>query len=306
MIDIDESMYTPIGNLQLGNFSREWVIFNNGLFGKRPTLIKYIGGNQKGSKGLEFLNDQNFNIPFIALNPLIAEIISKTGDPNAQVAEYFLARQNNEIFICSPSFKEDDEEIIEGSDLLKSQHQALRRINPEDVIIMVSDIIEQLQIRKIPNELIDKIVMQFLKDCFKNAYMEMFDPHNTNFGILYSGIGVARIAPLYDLDLGLNVPYIYSPDIESHVLEDIVNIMKKIKSPNFLPNYISTIGKKYTWFDCWVKGFVNNIRDIDLGKILLEEKQIELKPEQISHYMDFIKSQNAIIDQYFLRVSGQR
>ena len=275
------------------------------LIGK-PTLIKYSADKVNDDKPIIFLNDDKFDIQFVALNPLIGEIICKKGEPSAKVAEYYLVKQDDEIYICSPSFKSESEELIEGVDILKPEHKYLRIAKPEDVLIMVSDIIENLIRRKVPQNQIDIIVDQFLKNCFKKAYIGIHDQNNENFGILYRGIGDASIAPLYDLDLGFNVPMEFNPNIDMKLKTILDSIINTLKSPNFLPNYISTIGKKYTWFDCWVKGFVNNIRDIDLGKILLEEKQIELKPEQISHYMDFIKSQNAIIDQYFLRVSGQR
>ena len=305
MIEIDESMYEPIESTNLGVFSRGWVRFNKGLFQGKTTLIKNVG-KYKGSRTVDFVNVGNYEIPFIALNPLIAESLSKLGDPKGEVAEYYLVKQNGELLICSPSFIDDTEELIEGTDILKHEHQRLSRLNPEDVIIMVSDIIEQQRKRKVPQEVIDENIKQFLKDCFKNAYMEMIDSHNSNFGMLYAGIGRARTAPIYDLDVGLNVPFEYIPDIDPLIKNVISGNKAMMSSDDFLPNYIATIGKKYTWFDSWVKGFINNLRDIDLGRILLEEKQVEIGPEQIKHYMDFIKSKNAIIDKYFLRVSGQR
>ena len=100
-------MYSTLEGLPLGNFSQGWVIFNNGFFQGKPTLIKYIAGMQKGRTSFRYLNDRNYEIPFVALNPLVAETISRIGDPTGKVAEYFLAKQSGQLYICTPSFIEE-------------------------------------------------------------------------------------------------------------------------------------------------------------------------------------------------------
>lgn len=157
---------------------------------------------------------------------------------------------------------------------------------------------EELKRRGIPESQINEITMQFIKDCFKIAYMELYDDHNTNWGILYGGIGKARIAPLYDLDTGLNVPFEYKETMNPTFKSFFENYIKKIKDPNYITHYTSVIGKKHKWFEGWVGKFVNSIEKMDLNSLLSKQKGIKVPPEEIEHYTSFFKNRNSQIRNY--------
>lgn len=191
------------------------------------------------------------------------------------------------------------EELIEGVDLLSKDHQKLKRANPQDAILIAGDIRTQLEKRKVPTQTIDQIIVQFIKDCFKLAYMEMFDRHNTNYGILYAGLHKARIAPLYDLDLGFRPTVEFVPDIDTLNQEKICQDMREMTLPDYLPNYIETINKVFPWFANWVKLWTKRLSCIDLETILVKDDGIKLEPGQIEYYMEFISEKNTIIENYF-------
>ena len=298
MYEFNIFSYDNVENNKKGNFSIGWVKFNNGLFDGRETLLKNIAGEDPEKSSLIYPNDENFDIPYIALNPLVSEIICNTGDKETKAAEYYLAKQDGKLLVCSPSFKKPGEELINGNDLMKIGHRSLKRANPYDVLTIANDITEELTRRNIPKEEIRNIVIQYIKDSFKNAYLGIYDSNNDNFGVLLSKDGHARIAPIYDLDLGLNVPFKYKDNVDQEFKEKHEEYMKTLNNPNYLAKYISTMQKKFYWFEDWVEQFMQNTKHIDFKKQLSEQKDIDVPDEQIKHYTDFINERNGQLQKY--------
>ena len=298
MLELDDISYDFIDNDNLGNFSLGWVNFHNGLFDRRETLIKSIPGEDPNKSSLIYPNKENFDIPYIALNPLVSELICKTGDSEGEVAEYFLAKQRGRLLICTPSFKKTDETLINVNDLMKIGHKNLKMANPNDVLRLANDISEELIRRRVPKENIRNIIVQFLKDGFKKAYLGIFDPNNDNSCVLISKFGTARSGPLYDLDLGLNVPFEYKDNVDPEFKEFNENYLKTINSPDYLAKFVSTIQRKFPWFEDWVERFMQNTKHIDLKKQLSEKKGIDVPDEQIKHYTDFINERNGQLQKY--------
>lgn len=267
MIEIRNFSYNFTNNDNLGNFSLGWVEFYRGMldgkFDGKEVLIKTIPGENLNKSSLVYPNKENFEIPYIALNSLVSELICNVGDDETKAAEYFLAKQNERLLICTPSFKKQDEQLVDGNDLMKIGHKSLKRAYPNDVLILANDISEELMRRRVPREDIRNIIIQYIKDSFKNAYLGIYDPNNDNFGVLLSKSGHARIAPVYDLDLGLNVPFEYKDDVDPEFKEFHENYLKTINSPNYLAKYVSTVQKKFPWFEDWVERFMQKTKHID-------------------------------------------
>lgn len=105
MINISEEMYSQWDDRK-GRYSKGWVVFNNGLFDKKPVLIKYTPDKQPADRSLiRYVNKGGYEIPLVALNTFVAKAISRCGDPNGTVSDYFFLKQDGELFVGTTSFK---------------------------------------------------------------------------------------------------------------------------------------------------------------------------------------------------------
>lgn len=300
MYEINDEMFEKIDDENNGHFSVGWVRFKEGsieIFEGKNVLIKFVPGYQPDEKYVFFPINPNFNIQLSAINSLVAEIVSQVGDKKGSTANYFLVKKGDRVFICTPSFKSKDEDLIEGKDILKPEHKNLTRANPYDVLVMKEDLRNALELRKIPSNQIEEIINQFIKDCFKCAYMGMWDKNNANWGILYKGIARARIAPLYDLDIGFNIPIEYGERLAEWLKKYFDCYKTKLMSGEYIKEYTSVIHNsgKFPWFINWVKEWIDNLSNIDLEQLLKEKKGIDIQPEQLQHYRSFFESQNKAI-----------
>ena len=298
MFEFNIFSYDNIESDKKGNFSLGWVKFNTEPFKGKEVLLKNIPGEDPSKSSLIYPNKENFEIPYIALNSLVSELICNTGDDKAKAAEYYLAKQDGKLLICSPSFRKEDEELIEGNDRMKIGHRGLKRANPYDVLTIANDITEELTRKNIPKNEIRDIIVQYVRDSFKNAYLGIYDSNNDNFGVLLSRSGHARIAPIYDLDLGLNVPFEYKDDVDPEFKKSHEEYVKTLYAPNYLSKYISTMQQKFYWFEDWAEEFMQNLKHIDLKKQLSEEKGLDIPDEQVKHYTDFIDDRNGQLQKY--------
>ena len=282
-----------------GRHTIGWGEFNFGKYNNQKVLVKNIP-----SKDV-FGQNENVDIPYSALNSQVAELIFKHGDPQGKVAEYILMEYGSNILVCSPSFIKEGEELIEGADILDSEHQGLSRIAPNDVIIMIEDIKKQLTKRNVPLEDILNIEKQFIKDCFKNNFIGMWDPKNSNWGILYGGRLKTRLAPSYDFDLSFNIPVKFAPTEPKRVVDYYENYKNKFESGKILTDFVDVMNKKYDWFLAFLDDFSHKMDSFDLVKELEENKGITICQEQKEYYFSFIKSQNQLLKMLITQINEQ-
>ena len=300
MLYVDQRMYKPItGFVQSGNYTRGWVQFGDEddvpqeLRGK-PVLIKYLPGSSKTiDKGI-FDNITNDKIPIVAFNSIVATAISKYVDPEGTTAEYYLMQEDDEVYICSPSFILPGEQLIEGSDVLPHQQIKQRRQKPEHVFEMVETIKKQLTERKVPQEVCDKIVKQFVLDSFKIAYMGMWDVNNRNWGILYNGIGSARLAPMYDLDLGFGVKA-YERDSGKRIAKFFT---KDYISGKYIKGYVSELSSHFDWFGPFLSSFFDKMSRFNLAERINDIAGSDISTEQVEYYMRLLEVQNKSIEMF--------
>ena len=99
LYELNSDMYSQIvdPNLKLGYFSKTWVLFKSGKYHGKNVLLKVPLSNRTRKDAFKFLKSKTLNIQLDELNCLVAEIISLAGDPNGECAEYFLAKENDDV-----------------------------------------------------------------------------------------------------------------------------------------------------------------------------------------------------------------
>lgn len=303
LYELNPDMYSQIvdPNLKLGYFSKTWVLFKRGKYQGKNVLIKEPLSNRTRKDAFRFLKSKTLNIQLDELNCLVAEIISLAGDPNGKCAEYFLAKENDDVYICTPSFIKDGEELISGKDLLPEEHRTLSRVNPDEALTIAEDLETNLMRRKLGKDITEKCKIQALKDSFKLAYLGMFDPNNSNWGILYDGAERnVRYAPLYDLDLCLNIPFIYEEDITQERRETTSKYMEELLSGEYIRRYIDIFSSENSWFDEFLFDFYQGVSNLDIKRELLERKGISIDEEALRHYQKFLTIQNNVIQEHLV------
>lgn len=308
MHEINSDMYSQITSpkLGLGWFSKSWVKFNSGKYSGQNVLIKVPLSDRPAKQYFVFSKNPDLKFQQDEINALLAEIICKKGDPTGECAEYFLAIEDGKKYICTPSFIGADEELISGKDLVPTVHQKLSRVNPKDALIVSRDLKLDLLRRRIPKLEAENCEQQFLKDAFKLAYLGMFDPNHSNWGILYKGIGKARYAPMFDLDFGLNIPFEYGENIAAERKKITSDYMEELLSGNYLKNYIEVLSNANPWFNDFLVNFYNGVKDLDIRKELLEQKGIDIDESTLQHYANFLNIQNTVIKDYVLTQSREQ
>lgn len=304
LYELNPDMYSQIidPNLKLGYFSKTWILFKSGKYHGKNVLIKVPLSNRTRKDAFKFKKSKTLNIQLDELNCLVAEIISLAGDPNGECAEYFLAKEDDDVYICTPSFIKNGEELISGKDLPPEEHKKFSRVNPDEALVIAKDLEINLKRRRLAKNIIEKCKIQALKDCFKLAYLGMFDPNNSNWGILYDGAErSARYAPLYDLDLCLNIPFSYEENITPERREKTSKYMEELLSGEYIRRYIEIFSSTNSWFDEFVLSFYQGVSNLDFKRELLDRKGISIEEEALSHYQEFLMIQNNAIREYLIR-----
>lgn len=109
--------------------------------------------------------------------------------------------KSGQRYILTPSFRGENEELLHYADMLSDSKELRAKV-------MLDEIKEYLRIRHIPEEDIEQVEREFIKQTIFNKFIEYSDEHNSNGGVLITNEPQnrrARLAPSYDLDFATGI-----------------------------------------------------------------------------------------------------
>ena len=196
-------------------------------------------------------------------------------------------------YFVTPSFLEDDEELIHLADILK---------NPEILRVseMLKNIEEYLKVKHVYQEDIEQIRKSFIKQCIFHKFIDFTDEHNFNSGLIISqrnGVLRARYAPEYDLDFSAEVYNTINGGIQPKVfyritddggffLDDMLEQFKGEYEKEYLKEIIPTINIQET---------------IKKGE---ENGNIKLSERALRQYTRFFNEQIESLKKFYTRNYG--
>lgn len=176
---------------------------------------------------------------------------------------------NNMRHLLTVDFKNENEEIIHGEEILEQADGDINELNIQNII----DLLEKYLLNcGIKSQEITSIKREFIKQSFFNKFVKQSDENNHNWGILInSNDNRARMAPIYDLDCCC----------------EIGTLRKKFRTTQdgskcSISSFIQDFGK-YKWFNNYIQEV---LEDFDINKAIKDAKNntmIDI-PDSIQNY----------------------
>lgn len=140
-------------------------------------------------------------------NILLPEIASQFQNKSAR---YFIAKNKTKKkakferkYILTIDFKEENEELMHGEDILEDLG---RELNETNIEVLINSIEEYLKKYGYNTQDIERIKIDFIKQSFFNRFIKQYDENNHNWGILINEKNkFARIAPMYDMECSCEI-----------------------------------------------------------------------------------------------------
>lgn len=108
------------------------------------------------------------------------------------------AREYKQTYIVTKDFKDKDEELIHGEEILEENGANVNELNINQLINNIMIYLEQ---SGCVNSIREQIRKEFIKQSFFNRFVKQADENNHNWGLLVDEFDkTARMAPVYDLD----------------------------------------------------------------------------------------------------------
>lgn len=170
-----------------------WILLNDG---KTMALLKNSFGDTYRDLPLEDYYIALYN------NLLIPQIARQLGNKSANY--YFTKIPNKNIkYILTIDFKNKDEELISGNDILTENNNSTDILDIDKLLENLEDYLIE---KGFSSQDMEKVRIDFIKQCFFNKFIQQLDEHNGNWGILedYKNHSV-KIAPVYDLDCSCGI-----------------------------------------------------------------------------------------------------
>ena len=144
-------------------------------------------------------------------NIVVPQIAKQFG---VEAAEYIICTKGNELYLLSPSFLKENENIVYGTDMFDlAKYPDMDIMDMEvgdfedlDINSSLIDIESYLLARNVSKDEIEGIQEKFLQQCFLNKFIEQSDEKPENTGIIKEENGTFRMAPLWDTDYSTMVP----------------------------------------------------------------------------------------------------
>lgn len=171
------------------SFGIEWIVFESDL---TTSLLKNPIGNIL--RGCGYSKDELARAEY---NPLIVPQIARQFQVDS--AQYLWAKRINTRCLLTPSFLQDDDELIEGNDILPEE--LLLEFNTDKILEYLN---RYLSLRNISEEDISLINKNFIKQTIFNRFIEQEDEHHGNWGIITENRR-AKLAPVYDTDFSCGI-----------------------------------------------------------------------------------------------------
>lgn len=180
---------------------------------------------------------------------------------------------NNMKHILTIDFKNENEELIHGEDILEQAGGDINELNIQNI---VSHIETYLLNSGIKNQDISTIKREFIKQSLYNKFVKQSDENNHNWGVLINREdNRARIAPIYDLDCCCDVGTLGK---HYRTTQD--------GSRCSMSSFIKDFGE-YKWFNTYIKEIVE---DFDLNKAIQDAKnttKIDIPENTQNYYRNF-------------------
>lgn len=224
-------------------------------------------------------------------------------------AIYYLAKKDSkrktrgyeQTYIVTKDFKDKDEEIIHGEEILAENGADINELNINQLI---ENIMKYLEQNGYTNANREQIRREFVKQSFFNRFVKQVDENNHNWALLVDAFDkTARMAPVYDLDccceIGKRGTHMRKTDDGSMVTLD--GFMKQYEDEEWFRKYIEEViegldieksfsdAKKETNFDIpenyketYRNYFAFRKRELQEAyhKVYEEEQEIKEKQEQ--------------------------
>lgn len=190
-------------------------------------------------------------------NILLPQIAEKLQN---ECAKYYIAKGNNardnRRYLLTIDFKEGNEEIIHGEDLLEDVGGDINELNINNIIECIEKYLVKIGGK---NQEIETIKKEFIKQSLFNRFVKQSDENNHNWGILINTQNNrVRIAPIYDLDCCCDVG-----TTKKHIRTT------QDDSKYSMSSFINDFGK-HEWFITYIKEI---LEDFDLNKAIKESKE---------------------------------
>lgn len=215
------------------------------------------------------LNKEQYDVALYN-NILLPQVAKQMQNESAL---YYLVKgnklSNNMRHILTIDFKNKNEELIHGEDILEQAGGDINELNIQNIIESLEKFLISAGVR---NQDITSIKREFIKQSLFNKFVKQSDENNHNWGILMNcDDNRARIAPLYDLDCCC----------------DVGTLRKNCRTTSdgnksSLSSFINDFGK-YKWFNTYVQEILEDFDINEAIKFAKNATKIDI-PENIQEY----------------------
>lgn len=213
---------------------------------------------------------------YIALynNILLPQIAKQLQNESAI---YYIVKGNKESnnmrHLLTIDFKNKNEELIHGEDILEQTDGNINELNISDIMRHIDKYLINSCIK---SQDINTIKIEFIKQSLYNKFVKQSDENNHNWGILINRENNrARIAPIYDIDCCCDVG-----TTKNHIRTTQDGSKYNMKS------FINDFGK-YKWFKIYIQEI---LEDFNLEKAIQDAKnktKIDIPKDVQNHYKNF-------------------
>lgn len=258
-----------------------WILLNDG---KTMALLKNSFGDTYRDLPLEDYYIALYN------NVLMPQIARQLKNESADY--YFVKRPKNNLKnILTIDFKDKDEELISGNDILTENSNSIDILDIDKLLENLEDYLIE---KGFSSQDIERVRIDFIKQSFFNKFIQQLDEHNGNWGILENDKNHSvRMSPIYDLDCSCG-------------------IAKKRKKQRLCKNgstsmesFIKEFGTE-EWFNQYIQEI---IQDFSIQKALEEVKEntnVEIPKVYWEKYTDFFNHRIREVKEAYYAINNER
>ena len=192
---------------------------------------------------------------------------------NKSAIYYIVEGARNTKQILTTDFKDKDEELIHGEEILEEVNGDINELEIQKIVNCIEKYLLENDAK---SQDIDTIKKEFIKQSLFNRFVKQSDENNHNWGILINKKeNRARIAPIYDLDCCCDIG-----TLRKHVRKTSDGSQYDFKA------FFKEFGNN-KWFENYAKEI---IEDFNINKAINDAKletKIEIPSEIKEHYKNF-------------------
>ena len=259
--------------------------------GKTMVLIKRPFGDVYRNLSLENYYKSLYN------NILLPQVAKQF---QISSAIYYLAKKDTkkktrgyeQIYIVTKDFKDKDEELIHGEEILVENETDINELNINQLL---DNIIQYLEVNGYTNANREQIKREFIKQSFFNRFVKQVDENNHNWALLVDEFNkTARIAPVYDLDccceIGKRGNHMRKTDDGSTVSLD--GFMRQYENEEWFKKYVEELTKR-----------------LDIEQAFLDaqkETKFEIPDKYKEKYRDYLAFRKRELEEAYHKVYGEK